>query len=145
MLSTNQKGAIAETAITHAAVRAGIDVYQPVAEGGRFDLIFDVGRLLRIQCKWAPRIADTILVRCCSSRRTARGSARRKYANGEIDAVAAYCPDNGCCYVVPGPLTLERAEIRLRLNRPRNNQARGVHWALDYELESLDWKRLVGP
>jgi PD-(D/E)XK endonuclease len=40
MLSTNQKGAIAETAITHAAVKLGIAVYRPVAEGGRFDLIF---------------------------------------------------------------------------------------------------------
>ncbi len=43
MLTTDQKGAIAESAIVHAAIKAGIDVYRPVREGGRYDLIFDVG------------------------------------------------------------------------------------------------------
>jgi hypothetical protein len=53
-LTTNQKGAIAETAIAHAAVKLGIDVYRPVAEGGRFDLIFAFadGSLSRVRCKW---------------------------------------------------------------------------------------------
>jgi hypothetical protein len=39
-MSTNQKGAIAETAIALAALEAGLEVYRPIAEGGRFDLIF---------------------------------------------------------------------------------------------------------
>jgi hypothetical protein len=40
MLTTDQKGAIAETAIAHAATKLGIEVYRPIAEGGRFDMIF---------------------------------------------------------------------------------------------------------
>jgi hypothetical protein len=39
-LSTDQKGAIAETAIAAHATRLGIEVYRSVAEGGRFDLLF---------------------------------------------------------------------------------------------------------
>jgi hypothetical protein len=35
MLTTDQKGNIAETAITAAAVRLGVDVYRPVGEGVR--------------------------------------------------------------------------------------------------------------
>jgi hypothetical protein len=56
MLSTNQKGAIAETAIAHAAIKLGIEVYRPVAEGGRFDLVFAFAdaSLARVQCKWTP-------------------------------------------------------------------------------------------
>jgi hypothetical protein len=55
-LSTNHKGAIAEAAITYHATRLGIDVYRPVSDGGRYDLILDTGlRLLRTQCKWANR------------------------------------------------------------------------------------------
>jgi PD-(D/E)XK endonuclease len=51
-VTTDQKGAIAELAIALAAVRLGIDVYRPVAEGGRYDLIFELdGSLWRIQCK----------------------------------------------------------------------------------------------
>jgi hypothetical protein len=49
MLTTDQKGAVAETAIVHAATKLGIDVYTPVGEGGRYDMIFDVeDRLVRV-------------------------------------------------------------------------------------------------
>jgi PD-(D/E)XK endonuclease len=62
MLTTDQKGAVAETAIAFAAIKLGIGVYRPLFEGGRFDLIFEVGgELYRIQCKWAPRAGDTPL------------------------------------------------------------------------------------
>src|SRR5215203_2910941 len=38
-MTTDQKGAIAELAIQLAATKLGIEVYRPVAEGGRFDMI----------------------------------------------------------------------------------------------------------
>ena len=58
LLTTDQKGAIAETAVTHAAIKLGVNVYKPVMEGGRYDMILDLpSRLLRVQCKWAG--ADT--------------------------------------------------------------------------------------
>ncbi|MGH3084541.1 MAG: hypothetical protein ACRDNP_10895 [Gaiellaceae bacterium] len=44
MLTTDQKGVIAETAIAHAATKLGIEVYRPIVEGGRFDMIFLLGR-----------------------------------------------------------------------------------------------------
>jgi hypothetical protein len=51
-LSTDQKGAIAESAIAHAAIKLGIGVYRPLSDGERYDLIFDLGeRLERVQCK----------------------------------------------------------------------------------------------
>ena len=54
VLTTNQKGAIAETAIVHAAIKLGAEVYRPVADGGRYDLILTCDeRLLRAQSKWA--------------------------------------------------------------------------------------------
>src|SRR5215475_15177983 len=40
MLSTDHKGTIAETAIVARAVRLGIDVYLPVNDGLRWDLLF---------------------------------------------------------------------------------------------------------
>jgi hypothetical protein len=51
-LTTNQKGAIAEAAITKAAIEPGIEVYRPAIEGGRHDMIFALsdGRLIRVQC-----------------------------------------------------------------------------------------------
>ena len=146
MLTTSQKGAVAETAIAYAATRLGIDVYRPVADGGRCDLIFDLGpRLLRVQCKWASRHGETVCVRCYSSRRTAAGLARRTYAPDEIDAIAAYCPDNENSYLLPAAMVTDRAEVWLRLSPSRNNQLVGVHWASAYEFESLNWRLFEGP
>ena len=42
-MTTDQKGAIAELAIQLAAAKLGIEVYRPVAEGGRFDMILAPG------------------------------------------------------------------------------------------------------
>jgi hypothetical protein len=59
VLTTNQKGAIAEARIAAAAIESGADVYRPVVEGGRYDLIFGIAdRLLRVQCKWAARYGE---------------------------------------------------------------------------------------
>jgi hypothetical protein len=55
-MTTDQKGAIAELAIELAAAKLGIEVYRPVAEGGRYDMILAPGsKLIRLQCKWASR------------------------------------------------------------------------------------------
>jgi len=137
-LSTDQKGAIAESAVTHTAVRLGIDVYRPVFEGGRYDLIFDLGdRLVRVQCKWA-RCAVMSLPsgwpRAAGPRKVS-GTARTE---GEIDAVAAYCADLQQCFYIPARMVIDRREVSLRLRPCRNHQMRRVNWAADYELERLE-------
>ena len=45
-MTTDQKGAIAELAVALAAMKLGIEVYRPVAEGGRYDMILDAGHEL---------------------------------------------------------------------------------------------------
>jgi hypothetical protein len=139
MLTTNQKGAIAETAIAHQAVRLGIEVYRPIAEGGRYDLIFGLdSSLLRIQCKWAARHGDVVLVRCFSCRRGPEGFMRRLYTPDEIDAYAAYCMDVDRCFILPIARFPAHRAIQLRLGPTRNNQRAGVNWADDYDLSRLD-------
>jgi hypothetical protein len=134
MLTTDQKGNIAELVIAAAAIELGVDGYRPVGEGGRFDMIFAIGDSLpRIQCKWAPRHGDTVVVRCSSSRRNREGILRRPYLDGEIDAFAAYCPDTKCCYFLPSTMCVARREVRLRLAPCRNNQSLRINWARDYE------------
>jgi hypothetical protein len=134
MLTTDQKGAVAETAIIHAAIKLGISVYTPVAEGGRYDMIFELAsRLVRVQCKWAPRSGDVVVLRCCSSRRNRAGLVKRVYVEGEIDAFAAYCPDVDRCYFLPFNLFTGRTQVHLRLGPCRNNQTLNVNWAKDFE------------
>ena len=134
MLTSDQKGAVAETAMVHAAAKLGIDVYRPVMDASRCDFLLDIdGRLLRVQCKWASRVGDVIAVRCYSSRRSASGFVRRPYTPNEVDALVAYCPELDRCYYLPLEDFPGRIEIRLRLAKAKNNQKSGIHWAEAYE------------
>jgi hypothetical protein len=89
VLTTDQKGAVAEAAITRAALELGIGVARPLADQ-RYDLIFDLGDdLVRVQCKWAAQVGDVIVNRCYRNRRNADGLLRQFYCREDIDAFAA--------------------------------------------------------
>ena len=137
-LTTNQKGAIAEAAITKAAVELGVEVYRPAVEGGRYDMIFALedGRLLRVQCKWAARCDDVLLIRCYSCRRAIEGMRVRRYTSDEIDAMAVYSSDTGRCYLIPPRLWDGHRVVHLRLEPTRNNQQRLINWARDFEFDA---------
>ena len=133
-MTTDQKGSIAETAIAHAALELGIGVFRAISDGERYDLIFDVGgRLVRVQCKWAPRHGDVVVVRCYSARRNRNGLLRRPYSPANFDAFAAYCADLRTCYFLPFEFVATRVQLQLRVGPSRNNQAMGINWAKDFE------------
>jgi len=134
VLTTDQKGTVAETAIVFAAVKLGIDLYRPIGEGGRYDMVFDIGqRLLRVQCKYAPLKDDVVLIRCRRARRTADGLLQRGYTAEEIDAFAAYCPDLDRSFFLPIERCRRRLAIQLRVSPPRNNQGTDIEWADDFD------------
>ena len=136
VLTTNRKGAIAETAIAAAAVEAGI--YRPVVEGGRFDLVFGLERdLKRVQCKWAVRQGDARSPRLRCSRHTPHGYVTSTYDAEEVDLVAAYCREMRKVYLLPSAVFAGRTQVQLRLAESRNNQAAGIHWAAKYELGAI--------
>jgi hypothetical protein len=139
VLSSNQKGAIAETAILHEATKHGIVVYRPAVEGARADMIFEVGtRLLRIQCKWARLVGQAVEVRARTCRRGPNGTyVRGSYSAAEVDAIAAYCMANETSYLVPFSLFESQTALYLRLSPARNNQQRLVHWAEQYRLGAI--------
>jgi hypothetical protein len=133
MLSTDQKGAIAELAIAHAALELGVGVSKPLGDQ-RYDLIFDLGhQFLRVHCKWACRHRDVVIIRCHSARRSADGVLRRLYSSEEVDAFAAYCADVRRCYFLRFDQVPPSGTLQLRLARARNNQKLRVRWAEQYE------------
>ena len=138
-LSTNEKGAIAEAMILAEATRYGIDVYRPVVDGGRADLIFDLGdRLERIQCKWGRVVGDVIVVRTGTCRHSpTRGYVRSTYAADEIDAFCFYVGELNRCYYVPISLVAGKFDLHLRLTPARNNQRVGVTMAADHEFGAV--------
>jgi PD-(D/E)XK endonuclease len=144
VLTTNQKGVIAEAKIAAAAVEAGIGVARPL-DDERYDLIFDLGgALLRVQCKWAVRRGDVVAIACRTNRRGPNGYIHTFYEPDEIDLIAAYCADTARVYLLPPELSIHRYMVQLRLTDPRNNQRRGIHHARDFEFEAT-LHRLRGP
>src|SRR3954454_24320249 len=132
MLTTNQLGLVAETAILHECVKLGVGVSRPL-DDERYDLILDLRpQLLRVQCKWAVRAGDVVAIRCYTARRGPGGMIVRRYFSAQIDVLAAYCAELDRCYLLPMTLATHRT-VHLRLAPSRNNQLVGISWARDYE------------
>ena len=137
MLSTNRKGAIAETKIAAAATELDIPVLRPITDHARYDLAFEIGdRLFRVQCKWGGLHEDGAVIRVnlTSSWCTPTGYERRYYRRNEIDLVAVYCGELDRCYLLPVSLVAGRRGIQLRLTPPKNGQRACLNRAVDFEL-----------
>ncbi len=134
----DQKGGIAELAIASKANQLGIGVSRPMVEGLRYDLIFDwhLG-LQRVQCKWATRTGDTVLIRCCTSRRAGHGHMRSTYSQEDVDVIAGYCAELEECWVVPIARVAGKPSLTLRLHPAKNNQRAGVTLAEPYRLGAI--------
>jgi hypothetical protein len=144
MLTTNQKGTVAEAAVILECARLGIGVSRPLGDE-RYDLIFDLGEeLVRVQCKWAATRGDVLVVPLYSARRTATGLQRSFYGNNEVDAFAAYSPHTGRCYYARMRDVSAMQALSLRFGPSKNNQAKHVRWASDYEFSATLGARL-GP
>jgi hypothetical protein len=132
------KGAIAEAAISAAAVELGLVVLRPFPEGRRYDLVIDNGeRLLRVQCKWGRLERSVIVVSLATSRYTPHGYVRTTYTADEIDGVGVYCQDLKRCYYLPIEKVAGRSSIYLRVAPAANNQAAAINFAAAYELGAI--------
>jgi hypothetical protein len=137
-LTPSQKGAAAEAAITAMAVELGLTVLRPLCEGRRYDLVIDLEpELLRVQCKLATRLGGVLSIRLKTNRCTPAGYVSTCYTATEIDAIGAYSPELRRCFLIPISEVSGRGTIYLRLDPTRNNQAVGIKWAQEYELEAM--------
>jgi hypothetical protein len=132
------KGAIAETAITAAAIELGIHVLRPLVEGRRYDLVFDVGgELLRVQCKWAPKRGNVVAVNLTTHRCTPRGHVHSTYTADEVDGIGVYCQELKQCFYVPIEKAAGRRAMYLRLAPAANHQRLAINWAADFALGAI--------
>ena len=137
-LTPDQKGGIAELAIAAKASMLGIVVSRPMAEGSRYDLVFDWQHgLQRVQCKWAREVGETVVVRPYSCRRTASSQLIRGYSSDDVDVIAAYCLTLDEVWVIPISDVGSRRNIHLRLAPAKNNQQSGVTMAAPYRLGAI--------
>ncbi len=137
MLTTNDKGLIAELEIELAAVRLGIRVYRP-QEHARCDLVFDIaGRLWRVQCKWGRLSEDraVVIVHTGGVRLSPNGYVRSTYSEREIDLFGVYCGDLDRSFLLPVALAAGKHLQHLRLRPAQNNQTACITLAEDFDFE----------
>jgi prevent-host-death family protein len=135
-MNPNLRGTISEMAIAFEAVQLGIEVFKPLSEHSRADLIFGIaGRLHRVQCKSARRAGDVLHITLVSSWHTPAGYVRHRYSPEEVDLVAAHCHDLDRNYLIPfDRVEQAKSGIQLRLAPPKNGQRAAIHYAAEYEL-----------
>ena len=132
------KGAVAEAAITSAAIELGFFVLRPMVEGRRYDLVIDTGpELLRVQCKWAPRKGAVVVVNLATSRHTPRGYIRSTYTVEEVDGIGVYCQELKRCFYLPIEAVAGRTGVYLRLSPAANNQQAAINYAADYDFGAI--------
>ena len=114
------KGAIAEAAITAAAVELGFVVLRPFPEGRRYDLVIDTGpELLRVQCKWGRLKGSVVVVILSTCRYTPS------------------CHDLKQCYYLPIETVAGRSGIHLRVGPAANNQETAINFADKYAFGAI--------
>lgn len=98
-MSTDEKGSLAESAVTYFLKSQGLDVYTTTTPGRKFDLlVHDIlnDRFLKIQVKtisYGRHGSGTFRLKARRSRGTER------YTSRDFDYIIGYCPITSRCYV----------------------------------------------
>jgi PD-(D/E)XK endonuclease len=127
-------------AIIFAYRLQGWDILLPFGENTRYDFVVDRhGRLDKVQCKTGRLRQGAVVFRTCSTygHHPSPARVRRDY-HDEIDEFAVFCPETSTVYSIPIEDLPARVQARLRVDPPRNNQAKGIRLARAYELVKID-------
>jgi hypothetical protein len=90
-----------------------------------------------VQCKWAPKRGNVIVVNLQTHRCTPHGHVRSTYTPEEVDGIAVYCQALKRCFYLPIEKVQRRRVLHLRLAPAANNQAAAINWAADFELGAI--------
>jgi hypothetical protein len=131
--NTKAVGDLSELEVAVALSRAGYLVSKPLGDSHRYDLVADDGqKLYRVQVKTGRLVSGSIRVACFSVH-VNRGVISQQSYRGEIDFIAAFCPQTGEVYLVPESEIVD-SYMHLRVAPTVNRQDRHIRWASRYRL-----------
>jgi hypothetical protein len=132
---TNRIGDISESAIITRFLQLGYVVLAPYGKSQRYDLVIkdEEEQLWKIQCKTALlEDENTVVAFDSASHNVATKNRQMRDYRGQCDYFAAYCEKIDKIYLVP----VDQASLtstNLRLAPTKNNQAKNIRWAEEYE------------
>ena len=115
-------------------------IWTPFGENCRYDLVLEIdGMFLRIQCKTGRMRGGAISFNACSyTYHHPSNQGTREYKHhyrGRADLFGIYCRQTDGVYLVPvDEIGLNSGS--LRVHPTRNNQAKKIRWARDYEVRA---------
>lgn len=137
-MNSKDIGNIGEAKTLCKFVELGIPVYIPFGDNNKSDLIAEFnGKLNKIQVKTAEKIEDGAV--CFRTKATTRNSKSYKdsfYTKDEIDYFALYSMAVDKIFLVPIE-DVSSGFFTIRLNKPKNNQSKGVHFMNDYLIDNI--------
>lgn len=132
MRDTSGPGERAEAEVLRALVLSGASIWLPWGGSSRADLVFeDDEGLHRVQVKRGRVTRGALFFATCSN----TGGMQRDY-RGEVEYFGVYSPELDRCFLVPVGHVPSRG-AHLRLEPTRNNQHRGIRWAVEYLLPGV--------
>lgn len=129
MISSKQIAKEAELRFAAELVRKGCEIFFPYGEDSPIDILTHKnGKFMKIQIK-ATKIKCGAI--SCKLRST-NNWQNKKYKLGEVDIFGFYDYESKKGYLVPIRDVLNKSEIKLRINKAKNNQKTGIRYAKDY-------------
>jgi hypothetical protein len=126
--------------VVTALTEQGLDVFVPMGENSRVDLItWDGQNLRKVQCKTGRLREGCVKFATCSTYfHHPHPKTHRRTYEGQIDDFAVFCPELGSVYIIPIEDVPTRSGASLRVERPRNGQAKRIRLAGAYEIARID-------
>lgn len=115
-------------------------IWMPFGENCRYDLVLEIDEVfLRIQCKTGRLRQGVIWFNTCSytyHHPSNQGTRNyRHHYRGQADLFGIHCPETDGVYLVPvEDVGLNQGSLRVLPTR--NNQAKKIRWAKDYEVQA---------
>jgi hypothetical protein len=130
---TKDKGDLAVAKVQAHLIERGASVLLPLIEHAPFDLVaYADETFYLIQVKYRAAVKGAVVLHFRSTWVDRHGSHVTPMSREEVDIVAIYCPGTGATYYL-NPADF-RASLALRIEPPRNGQARGILMATDFLL-----------
>lgn len=133
-MNTKHLGTIGEITVTQQAMLRGYTVARVVGDNARYDLVIDVGGVLkRVQVKTvSPRNGKletpltTVYIDVTGTRKT------NQYTKSEFDWLAIVDAITLMVYVVEFESIVGSKTFTLRVDPTKSNQTNKINWATDY-------------
>lgn len=136
-MNTKQLGNIGEAKAISAFVERQIPVFIPFGDNEKADLLVELnGKLKRIQIKTSKKASDGKVefdLTSCTLHR--KNGARHKYNLDEVDYFFCYNVERRKSYLIKNDKTM--TVIRLRYEKPKNNQTQNINFEEDYLFKNV--------